>query len=598
LKTIVKSTTFKVPPTKTPGNKETTSPLSLTKNQLGLLQQILKSKQATDLQSQFAAVADSDDPERGSKQDNPDDGDDSPGEGKEEGKPEDGNSSDDRTPDNKDDEGDEEKKRKDEPKKGPNEKTKETDRTAERDRHQTHVNDNRLRAAAKSALTKLSKISSQFGRTIDESVCLLHAAAKACQSTNDFRDGAEYVCGQSEDAAILNAYENMETNLPWTRTTYMEFASTILTISFTEEWCNILVDSHRDIVPLIQQKKTEPSRNFLQSAKERDAPFMQMLSQNSVNTIILRNWMKLTQTTALNGLRNREVALKISTHLHASMEVKTSGFGTEFAWGYIIQSAAASDKASSDMSNTTKAAPSNNVQIRVLNHNGVRFEDQQKTQNVFQVSDSSDNDELPPATAMTSVLRALDDNRRATDNISKRLDERNGSWKAGITCYHCAENGHIATECQGKCPSCQGYRGQHMPNCIRRPKPYKGKGKGKNGNSWQDNRRNVNARSGYEADMEPFSQIDRRKEQPAAQNREEERSQRRSRRDSSSDEDKKRQKRSEEETSDRRSDRHEHRSSRSGRDHRSARNEKDKEKTDKSERTKDERSSKNESSRR
>ena len=308
--------------------------------------------------------------------------------------------------------------------------------------------------------------------------------------------------------------------------------------------------------------------------------------------------MKLTQTTALNGLRNREVALKISTHLHASMEVKTNGFGTEFAWGYIIQSADASDKASSDMSNGTKAAPSNNVQIRVLNHNGVRFEDQQQQHNVFQVSDSSDNDDQAPATAMTSVLRALDDNRRATDNINKKLDERNDSWKTGITCFHCAETGHIATECQGKCPSCRGYRGQHMPNCIRRPKPFKGKGKGKNGNNWQDNRRNINARSGYEVDGEPFTQIERRQEQPAAQNREDERSQRRARRDSNSDEDKKRHKRSKEDVSDRRSDRYDHRSDRSEKDHRSTRDEKEKSKTDKSDRSRGERSSKNESSRR
>ena len=173
----------------------------------------------------------------------------------------------------------------------------------------------------------------------------------------------------------------------------MEFASTVLAISFTEEWCTILVDSHRDIVALNLQKKTEPSRNYLQSAKERDAPFVQMLNQVSVNSIILRNWMKLTQITALNGLRNREVALKISAHLHASREAKTNGFGSEDAWGYIIQSAAAADKAASDMGNGTKSAPTNNVQIRVLNHNGVRFEDQQQHQNVFQDGGEISEDE-------------------------------------------------------------------------------------------------------------------------------------------------------------------------------------------------------------
>ena len=289
IKTVVKSTTFKMPLTKTPNNKVTTTPFSLTKTQLGLLQQILESKQATDLQSQFAAVANSNDPGVIGEQDNPDDGDDSPDDDKDGENAGDGNDADAEIPDNNEGGEDEEKKHKEETKKVPSEKTKVTDRAAESDRHQTHVNDNRLKAAAKSALNKLSKISLQFGRTIDESVCLLHAAAKACQSTNDFRDGAKYVCAQSEDTAILNAYENMETHQPWSRTKYMEFASIILTISFTEDWFIISGDSHRDIVPLIQQKQTEPSRNFLQSAKERDAPFVQMLNQTSVNTIILRN---------------------------------------------------------------------------------------------------------------------------------------------------------------------------------------------------------------------------------------------------------------------------------------------------------------------
>jgi hypothetical protein len=200
----------------------------------------------------------------------------------------------------------------------------------------------------------------------------------------------------------------------------------------------------------------------------------------------------------------------------------------------------------------------------------------------------SDNDAQPPAAAITSVLRALDDNRRTTDNINKKLDMRSESWKAGIRCFHCAGTGHIATDCQRRCHTCQGYRGQHTPTCSRRPRPNKGKGKGKFGNNWQDNKRNVNVRTGYEMDGESFAQVDRRQERPTVQDKEEERSHRRSSRDSNSDEDKRRQKRTKEDVPDRKSnqyDKSQHRSDRSERDHRSTREKKEKSRSEKSEKS-------------
>jgi hypothetical protein len=381
----------------------------------------------------------------------------------------------------------------------------------------------------------------------------------------------------------------------------MEFANTVLTNSFTNEWYTALADNHSDIVTQIQQKKTEPSRNFLQSAKSRDAAFVQVMTQTNVNSLVLRNWTKMTQMTALNGLRNREVALKISTHLHGVKDNKANGFGSEDAWGYIIQSAAASDKAANDMGSLPKSAPTNNVQIKVLNHNGVRFEDQQQQQNVFQSGeDESEDDDRAPA-AMTSVMRALDDNRRATESIGKKLDDRGDHWKSGLTCFHCAETGHIATDCQGKCPACQGYRGQHTQNCTRRPRP-KGKGKGKGGNNWQDNRRADTMRNGYEPAMDSFGQTDRRQDRQAVNDRRVERQRRSSQHDSDSDDERKRRKRAREDTREDRTSRHDTRSkdkrSRDEDKERSKEGTKDTSRSERTEKSKGYRSSKNESSRR
>ena len=325
------------------------------------------------------------------------------------------------------------------------------------------------------------------------------------------------------------------------------------------------------------------------------------MTQTNVNSLVLRNWTKMTQMTALSGLRNREVALKISTHLHSVKDNRANGFGSDDAWGYIIQSAAASDKAASDMGNLPKAAPTNNVQIKVLNHNGVRFEDQQQQQNIFQSwEDESENDDHAPA-AMTNVMRALDDNRRATENIGKKLDDRGDHWKSGLTCFHYAETGHIATDCQGKCPACQGYRGHHMQSCTRRPRP-KEKGQGIGGNSWQNNRRAENMRTGYEPAMEFFGQTERRQDRPAVQDKRVERQRRSSKHDSDSDDDQKRRNRSRDDAAEDRSTRHDTRS----KDKRSR--DKDKEQSkdrhkgtsrfDRSEKSKGDRSSKNDSSRR
>ena len=195
-KTTMKPPTLKKPPAKTPTTKKTTTPFTLTKSQIGLMQQILKSTQATDLQNEFAEVADTSEPNTDGEPDspdNPDGGGDNPDNNKENEGP-DGN---DEEPDQSADDDAEEKKLIEDAKKLSLEQKRNKDRNAERERNQYHIEDNRLKAAAKSALNKLSKISSQFGRTIEESVCLLHAAAKACQSTSDFRDGAEYVCSQS-----------------------------------------------------------------------------------------------------------------------------------------------------------------------------------------------------------------------------------------------------------------------------------------------------------------------------------------------------------------------------------------------------------------
>ena len=125
---------------------------------------------------------------------------------------------------------------------------------------------------------------------------------------------------------------------------------------------------------------------------------------------------------------------------------------------YTIQTAAASDKAASEMGRTfPKPAPTNNVHIKVLNNNRVKFDEQQQ-QNLFQGDSEEYEREEESAPAMTSVLRALHDNRRLTEDISRQVN-CNDNWKTSATCYHCGDTGHIATDCDGRCPSCQGYRG-------------------------------------------------------------------------------------------------------------------------------------------
>ena len=312
--------------------------------------------------------------------------------------------------------------------------------TAKKNRDQ--LNGNRHKAAAKMAAGKLAKITKQFGLTIYESVVLVHEAAKACQANNEYRDGAQFICGQCEDDTILDLYEKQERDTPWPRSTYTRFATLILAHAFTEEWPDHLVDLHGDVITHVIQKKTEPSRTFLQSAKAKDAPFVQILDQNGINRLFLKTWKRQSQIKALGGLRNREVAFTIGTHLNAVVKTTANGFGTDDAWTYMIQTAAAADKTANEMGFASpRSAPTNNVSVKVLNNNRVNFDEATA---VFH-SDSEDYDRDQTNTAAgTNAVRPVND-----------------SWKANVTCYHCGESGHLATDCTGRCPACRGHRGAH-----------------------------------------------------------------------------------------------------------------------------------------
>ena len=72
----------------------------------------------------------------------------------------------------------------------------------------------------------------------------------------------------------------------------MKFATVILAHVFMEEWQENFIDLHGDVITQVLQKKTEPSRSFLQSAKATYAPFVQILDQNGINVMFLKTWRK------------------------------------------------------------------------------------------------------------------------------------------------------------------------------------------------------------------------------------------------------------------------------------------------------------------
>ena len=291
---------------------------------------------------------------------------------------------------------------------------------------------------------------------------------------------------------------------------------------------------------------------------------------------------------ALGGLRNREVAFNIGTHLNVVVKTKANGFGTDDAWTYMIQTAAAADKTANEMGFASpRSAPTNNVSVKVLNNNRVNFDEATA---VFH-SDSEDYDRDQTNTAAgTNAVRPVND-----------------SWKASVTCYHCGENGYIATDCTGRCPACRGYRGAHEKGCERMPRP-KGKGK-KGGGKGADNRRADHGRNGYEADGESFwyarrnvpyvpekdtdkyRRDDRRKEE----GRQADKQKRVSRTDSDEEGERKRRKQEKSDVDDHRSPRSDKRydDKRDKSVERAKRREKDRAKSDRS----DEKSSKNDSSR-
>ena len=433
---------------------------------------------------------------------------------------------------------------------------------------------------------KLAKISKQFGQTIHESVTLIHEVGKACQANNEYRDGAQFICGQCEDDDILGIYNGQELDENWPRTTYMNFATLILDKAFKSDWPEQLVELHADVITLIAQRKTEPSRTYLQAAKARDTPFTQILCQHGINKLLLKTWRKQSQMNALSGLRNHDAALSIGTHLNAVVTT-TNGFGTDEAWTYMIQTAAAADKTANEMGLASpRSAPTNNVNGRVLNNNRLNFDDA----TAISHSDSEDNDQdMTNTAAGTNAVKPYND-----------------GWKASMTCFHCRENGHLANECTGRCPVCKGYRGAHKHNCER--KPSKGMHR-KGGGKGADYRRTDNGRTGYEADNEsrwqgqhnkPYTKEkdtdkQRRDERRKEEERRTEKHKHSSRRDSDEERGQKRHKREREDAEDRRTPRPD--KQREDRRDKSVDRAKQKEKDEERSSKKNKDSSKNESSR-
>ena len=75
----------------------------------------------------------------------------------------------------------------------------------------------------------------------------------------------------------------------------MSFATLILAHAFTENWPDHLVNLHGDVITHVTQKKMEPSRTFLQSARAKDAPFIQILDQDGINKLLVKSWRKQSQ---------------------------------------------------------------------------------------------------------------------------------------------------------------------------------------------------------------------------------------------------------------------------------------------------------------
>ena len=344
------------------------------------------------------------------------------------------------------------------------------------------LNNSKQRAATKMAIGKLAKIAKQIGLTIYESVVLVHEAAKTGRTNSDYRIGAQLICNQCEDDTILALYEGKERDTPWPKTTFMNFATLILAHAFTEKWPDHLVNLHGNIITHMAQKKMEPAGNFLQSARTRDAPFVHILEQDGISEALVRTWRNHSQLAALNGLRNQKVAHAIRTHLQTIVKPSGNGFGTDNAWPYMVQTAATAEETANKKiftaAETTQTAERSDT---VSNNKRVDFA---KATDILHNNSNKHNKDQTNTEAGTEAARP----------------EQNRS-KANLKCFHCRTTGHLATECTGRCPNCQGLKGAHKHDCEKKPQP---------GGKGEDRKRKYGGKNKHAAQGEPAGYTQRK----------------------------------------------------------------------------------------